>query len=305
MSQPSRWHDEANPNPQRRLVALAAAVPAIPVDLHTWDDVLARSAITRSTPRLLPSFVLSAIAGLTLVLLTRAVFSPPPAQTTAPSPVLMASETTRWRQGSDGVVVLEVGRLALPTPSAQWVRVKTPHVSIEAQRSRFLAEVVVNGTVISVEEGEVVVRMGGQERRLRAGDTLTWPPAPDLPNNLLVRPIELGCSEVGGDARRACLTAEARGDDLAAQAALSDLGALELRAGHPAAARAAWLESLERFGDGVLHPEVRLALLVEQVRARDFGAALQTARDFEVRCADDARVDDVRKLRIALEALPR
>jgi|GEM_PF-2143091 hypothetical protein len=302
MSQPTRWLDDPQRTDAQNVVALAASVPPREVDLHTWDDVLARAAVAPRGPRLVPTFAVSALFGVLLVLGARGLSKPAPSA--SPSPVLMASDTTRWRQEAGDVVVLESGRLSLPTPTSQVVRVRTPHVSIEARASRFLADVALNGTVVLVEEGEVVVRVGGQERRLRAGESLTWPPAPTVPENLLVRPSELGCSEVPAGERLGCLQKEAQGTDLTAQAALYEVGALELRAGHPAAARAAWRSSLERFGSGVLHPEVRLALLVELVRARDFGAALDVAREFERTCADDARVEDVRQLRVALEALP-
>lgn len=304
MSQPTRWLDDPTRAGPEALVARAAEVAPKPVDLHTWDDVLARAAAKPRGPKLLPTFVVSATLGVLLVLGTRTAMKPE-APSTPASPVLVAMENTRWHQEPGDLVVLESGKLSLPTPTSQVVRVRTPHVSIEARASRFLADVAVNGTMVFVEEGEVVVRIGAQERRLRAGESLTWPPAPVVPEKLLVRPTELGCSEVPSGERLACLEAEAQGAGLTAQAALYEVGALELRAGHHAAARAAWQSSLTRFGDGVLHPEVRLALLVELVRERDFGAALEAAKDFERVCADDARVEDVRTLRLALEALPR
>ncbi len=303
MNLPPRWHDEQTDlTPARKLVALAASVPPLSVQPGTWDELALRAAATPSGPRLLPSFVLSVVAGVLLVLVTRAALGP---GTTAPtpSPVLIASTSAKWNQQADGLVVLEAGRLVLPAKSTQLVRVKTPHLTIEARTSRFLAEVVVNGTVVFVEEGDVVVRMGTQERHLLTGQSLTWPSAPQVPENLLVRPAELGCAQVPAAEKRACLEREAQGTDLTAEAALYEVGALALREGRHAEARAAWLSSLERFGDGVLHPEVRLALLVEQVGARDFEGAQQTAREFERTCPDDPRLADVRSLRLALEAL--
>ena len=64
---------------------------------------------------------------------------------------------------------------------------------------------------------------------------------------------------------------------------------LEAKAGRSDGAIDAWRQSLKRFPDGVLHPEVRLALLVELVRARRFAEAEVVAREFEVACADDPR----------------
>lgn len=304
MNLPPRWQEQTDLTPARELVALAASVQPIPVQPTTWDDLMVRAAVSPPGPRLLPSFAASVMVGVLLVLGSQAVLNAARVpEAPAPSPVLMASTSARWRQEPDGLVVLEAGRLVLPAKSAQLIRVKTPHLTVEARTSRFLAEVVVNGTVVVVEEGDVVVRMGRQERHLLAGESLTWPSAPLVPQNLLVRPTELGCAQAPPDQRRACLEREAQGADLTAEAALYEVGALALREGRHAEARAAWHSSLERFGDGVLHPEVRLALLVEQVRERDFAGAQQTAREFERACPDDARLPEVRSLRLALEAL--
>ena len=304
MNLPPRWHDDPTDlTPARKLVALAASVPPLSVPPGTWNELALRAATSPSRPRLLPSFALSMVAGVLLVLITRAALGPGTTAPPPPSPVLVASTSAKWKQEAGGLVVLEAGRLVLPAKSSQLVRVKTPHLTIEARTSRFLAEVVVNGTVVIVEEGDVVVRMGTQERHLLTGQSLTWPSAPQVPENLLVRPAELGCAQVPAAEKRACLEREAQGTDLTAEAALYEVGALALREGRHAEARAAWLSSLERFGDGVLHPEVRLALLVEQVGARDFAGAQQTAREFERACPDDPRLADVRSLRLALEAL--
>jgi hypothetical protein len=51
----------------------------------------------------------------------------------------------------------------------------------------------------------------------------------------------------------------------------------------------------------VLEPEVRLAVLVELVRARKTDEAVAEAKAFEAAFPTDARADDVRSLRRSLE----
>ncbi len=82
---------------------------------------------------------------------------------------------------------------------------------------------------------------------------------------------------------------------------LYELGVLELKQGNRADALAAWTTSLSRFPSGVLHPEVRLALLVELTKERRFTEALSVARAFETACADDPRLGDVQAPRHSLE----
>ena len=169
----------------------------------------------------------------------------------------------------------------------------------EVSRSRFLAEVVAGGTMVRVEEGEVILRAGSVTRTIKAGESLTWPPAPTIPTQLLEAPPapESSCGSLGLEARRECLRREATSDSLQAQAALYELGLVEARQGALDASLRAWRESLERFPEGVLHPEVRLAVLIELVKARRFADAQEAARDFEAHCAGDPRRADVEVLR--------
>lgn len=281
-----------------KLVATAAAIVPAPVDLTAWDAVVARSAAPRRDGRLVFAFAGSLAAGVALVMaLTPRPVTPPAVE----PPVLVAAASARWTQGADGVVSLAAGRLSVERASGATVRVATPHATLEATRARFLAEVTAGGTTLVVEEGEVVLRGQGQERTVKAGQTLVWPEAPSIPAPLEARPTAVAqvCEGVG--ARLDCLRLEAKGDGLSAQAALYELGVAERESGHVADALAAWTTSLSRFPDGVLHPEVRLALLVELTRQRRFAEAVAVARAFEAACASDPRVADVQALRRSLE----
>lgn len=90
---------------------------------------------------------------------------------------------------------------------------------------------------------------------------------------------------------------EAKGDSLRAQAALYELGSVEVQEGELEAGLRSWRASLTRFPQGVLHPEVRLAVLIELIKARRFTDAREAARDFESSCPGDPRAADVEALR--------
>lgn len=276
------------------LIARAASVKPKPVDLAQWDEVVALAAVRpRRDWRLVPAFAVSLALGLGLVFLAT------PKREPLPAVQLVASSDAKWTQQSASLVVLTRGRMRVNEPSPVLVRLETPHVTLEAQRSRFLAEVIASGTSLVVEEGEVILRAGSVTRVVRAGESLVWPPAPTIPQALMENapaPAEARCANAGSG-RRDCLATEALGSSLEAQAALYELGALEASEGHVEAAISAWEQSLARFPDGVLHPEVRLKLLVELVRARRFSEAAKVADGFEQAASGDPRVEDVVSLR--------
>ncbi|MCA2980103.1 MAG: hypothetical protein INH41_16245 [Myxococcaceae bacterium] len=282
-----------------RVMAAAAAVGPAPVDLTGWDAVVARAARPRHGLRLGLAFAASAAAG---ALVVAALMPQRAALPAVEPPVLVAAASARWTQRPDGVVSLEAGRLSVERASAAVLRLATPHAMLETSRARFLAEVTAGGTTLVVEEGEVVLRGQGQVRTVRAGETLVWPEAPRIPPPLEARPTALAPVCDGAGSRLDCLRLEAKGDGLGAQAALYELGALERQSGHVDDALAAWTTSLSRFPDGVLHPEVRLALLVELTRLRRFEEAAAVARGFEASCGADPRRADVEALRRSLEA---
>lgn len=280
-----------------RMVANAASVGPRPIDAASWDELVARSAMRpRTDARLIPAFMLAVAAGAALVLL---LTRPAPAPAPPAAPQLVATAQTKWKQPSPSTVILSEGKLSMVRAGEAPVRIETPHAVLEVRQSRFLAEVVSSGTSISVEEGEVVLRSGSTTRVVRAGESLIWPPSPVIPQALLeVAPAtEVRCAATPAGERRGCLEAEAATSSLDAQAALYELGVLEAKSGRPERAIEAWQQSLRRFPDGVLHPEVRLALLVELVRARRFTEAEVVAREFEATCAGDPRRGEVASLR--------
>ena len=284
-----------------RMVAQAASVAARPIDAASWDELVARSAMSGepSRARLVPLFMLAFAAGVAAVLM---VARPEPRAPALPPPQLVASAGAKWTQSASDTVVLSAGRLSMVRAGAGPVRIETPHAVIEVRQSRFLAEVIASGTSIVVEEGEVVLRSGSTTRIVHAGESIVWPPSPEIPAALLAAPAptQARCAASPEGERRGCLEAEAATSSLDAQAAIYELGALEAKSSHPALAIAAWQQSLSRFPDGVVHPEVRLALLIELVRARRFADAEVVARGVEETCASDPRRAEVATLRALL-----
>lgn len=294
MTSPRRLLDEARTRSEE-VIARAASVPPHPLRPDGWDEVMTR-ALTRSpgAARLVPAFLLSFLLGAGLVIAFRPA-TPTPA---APTNVAYASPGSRWSALAPDEVSLQSGRLFVTRPSGATLRIRTPDAVLDVSRSRFLAEVVTGGTMVQVEEGEVVLRSGNVTRTVKAGESLTWPPAPAIPKQLLEAPrlSTSGC-ESPEPARRECLRREAVGESLQAQAALFELGSVEAGRGDLDASLRTWRESLERFPEGVLHPEVRLAVFIELVRARRFSEARAAAQDFEAHCAGDPRSGDVEALR--------
>lgn len=283
--------------PTEQLIALAASVPPRQVDLSSWDLLEARSSLeTRWRPALWLGFCAAVALGWGLGLLMK---HRPAAAHEVTGVELVASPDAQWVQDTAGTVSLKAGRLVASRVGDALIRLETPHVSMQAHRSRFLAEVVAGGTFLSVEEGEVVVRVGEAIHHVRAGQSLLWPPSPEIPPQLLQQAApETNCSEGSEGGLVDCLKAEASGSSLGAQAALFELGSLQVRSGHSSDAIEVWRQSLQRFPTGVLHPEVRVALLVELIRSRRFAEAEHVAREFELTCPDDPRREGVAILRM-------
>jgi len=299
MNETPRFLDHAQTDAER-IVASAAAVAPLPLQRDEWDAVMSRAVTARPSPlRLVPAFAGSLALGAVLVLALRP--TPPPAPVHAE---LVATAGAEWKQLAPDEVSLQAGRLAVARPGEGRLRVITPDAVLETNRSRFLAEVTSNGTTLVVEEGEVILRARGIERVVRAGESLVWPPPTVIPAPLLERTETTSgshCATATGAALVTCLASEAAGDTLDAQAALYELGALHAREGRRAVALETWRASLARFPNGVLEPEVRLAVLVELVRARKTEEAVAEAKAFEAAFPTDARADDVRSLRRSLE----
>jgi hypothetical protein len=260
-----------------------------PVDLGAgWDQVLSRATARRTSPMTL--VLAGALSMLVGVWATGALLK-------TREPDVVAATGTQWERRTDGAVQLQAGRLQ--TSRATTVRVESPQVTISALACRFAAEVISEGTRVTVYEGTAVVRSGdGVERTLGPGESALWPAAPVISPALSVQSApNVTCTDV------ACFERLARGDGLDAEVALFELGRQRAQAGDVARAVALWRESLTRFPGGVFDPEVRLSLLVTLTRQRQLGEALEAAREFEARQPDDPRLDDVRALRRQLEWL--
>lgn len=286
MGDTPRWSD-APQTPAQKLVALSAEIQPRPVDLAAgWRGVLVATAQPRSHWRLVPAFLASVALGAALVLILR--------PQTARSPEVLAASGAQWEKRS-GEIVVGSGKV---TVSSAAVKIVTPHLRVALFNGRVAADVSTTQTILFVEEGEVVMRSG---TRLQRGATLTWPPEPEISATLRAEATTAPICENAGAAQLAqCLELESGGDGLQAQAALYELGAFRARNNEPALALEAWRASLERFPDGVLHPEVRLALLLELTRLKRFPEAERTARSFEETCPEDPRRADVAKLRVSL-----
>ncbi|MFZ5439067.1 MAG: hypothetical protein ACOZQL_03615 [Myxococcota bacterium] len=301
MSQaPLPWNRSPDAAPEERAaveaVKQASAIAPRPVELaRTWDQVLERA--TRPARPSWRTFLTAVAAGVLLVLAGRGL-RPTPQQ------VLLAAPDARWEQRLDGGVQLTRGRLQ--TTKAAPVALETPQVSVLTSSARFAAEVLVEGTLVTVFEGEVLVRSGADERVLRAGETALWRAAPEIPASLEAHAAEpLASCSGAASGQRVCLERLAEGDSLTAEVAAFELGRLAARGGDEVRALEQWHGSLARWPDGVFAPEVRLALLRTLTHARRFAEAAEVAAAFEQRHPDDPRVPEVRRLREDLERAAR
>ncbi len=291
---------EAPGSEAERQIALAASVDPAPLDRAGWDEITGRALMRSPSPwRLLPAFALSTLAGVMLVLVVRPLLSSSPP---APKPAeLIASADSRWSHVSPEELSLQSGRLTFARPNGRVVRIRTPDALLETTNARFLAEVVPEGTTVMVEEGDVVLRSGTVERTIHAGESVTWPPSPVIPDALSVeQPIPGGKCQGEPASLRTCLEAESAGTSLDAEAAGYELGVLEARARNGRRAIEVFRGSLARFPTGVLAPEVRIALLVELVKSRRFAEGVVEARAFVEAWPEDPRRGDVEALGVAL-----
>lgn len=277
-----------------RAVTRATEIAPRPVELSAgWDAVLERATK--------PSRAGWRVLTVTLVALAVVVAGVVRLQRGAPA--VVAAADAHWEQRTDGGVHLTRGRVE--TTRAVAVSLESPQVSVLTRGARFAAEVVAEGTRVTVFEGDVVVRSGGEERVLHAGESVLWPVAPELPATLEVPPAPpSSCSGTPAE-QLACLTQLAAGDGLTAEVASFELGRLATRAGEDAAAAERWRTLLARFPEGVFTPEVRLGLLGALTRQRRFAEAAQVARDFERDHGEDPRLPEVTRLREQLEHVAR
>lgn len=276
-------------SPEDEVVAKVARVAPEALPSEGWEQVLERAVASGpSLGQLAPLFLTSVALGALLVLALR------PSSPPLPRSELVVAADSRWSRIAPDEFSLQSGRLEVSRPAGN-LRIVTPDAVLETVGGRFLAEVTEAGTLLTVEEGEVVLRAGGREHAVRAGQSLAWPPAPQIPPQLEAAPPVMGGRCASAARRRDCLREEASREGLDAQSALFELGLLEVEEGRLEAGLGAWRESLARFPDGVLHPEVRLASMRELARARRYAEARAIATEFELRCADDPRLAEVRR----------
>jgi len=160
------WRDgatspDAHEQRAAEVVQQTHALGPRPVDLGAgWDQVLSRATARRTSPTTL--VLAGAVSMLVGVLATGALLK-------SREPDVVAATGTQWERRTDGAVQLQAGRLQ--TSRATTVRVESPQVTISALACRFAAEVITDGTRVSVYEGTAVVRSGdGVERLLRGLD---------------------------------------------------------------------------------------------------------------------------------------
>jgi hypothetical protein len=288
------WARSAEVPPEEAAAAAAVKraveIPPRPVELSAgWDGVLERAMKPERSPG--RWLVVAVPVALLLAVSVKATLAVRPHDE---APALVASTAARWDSGADGGVQLTAGRLETTRRVA--MTLESPQVTLWTDASRFAAEVVAEGTRVTVFEGEVFVRSGGEVRTLRAGESGLWPVTPPLP-----KALELNAPPPSSCGDDACLEAAAQGEELGAEVALFELGRLAARSGDDAAALAHWQRSLARFPDGVFTPELRLSVLGALTRQRRFTEAAAVAREFEQRYPDDPRVPDVTRFRQTLE----
>ncbi len=290
MREPRSWAADEPTSPAARLTAVAASVEPRQVDLSRWREV---SAVASTRPRVdwrafatfVGAMAVGAMICLAILRPDRAVLHVEPA-------------LAQWTI-EDRTIRLDAGRLAVRQEAGLPFQIVTPHLTITGSQCRAAAEVTASGTSVVVEEGEVVLRAGKSQWVLHAGQSVTWPPTPNIPSRLEPKADPSVCS---GEAP-GCLERQSQGEGLGAQTALFELGKLRSREGHSEEAVAAFQDSLRRFPDGVLEPEVRLALLVQLTRARRFAEARAVASQFELRFPEDPRGAEVRQVKAQLEQL--
>ncbi len=291
---PVRWAERPH-STASRWVALTTEVEPRRVDLNRgWQNVLVAAAAPRSDWRQVPALLVSMVLGAVLVLLAwPALRAPALAQ-------IQAGDDAHWHVNGREVVI-ESGHVTFHSPGRGALDVATPHVKIEVSNGRVAAEVTAARTTVWVQDGEAVVRTRESFQRLRSGDAFSWPPLPAISERLIPSTAPaLVCESAAPDVLGTCLETESQGTSLRAEAASYELGVWQVKAGHGERAVETWRRSLERFPEGVLHPEVRLALMLELVREQRLHEAGDVASAFEKACSDDPRRVDVARLRRSL-----
>jgi TolA-binding protein len=221
--------------------------------------------------------------------------SPSPAPVVdAPAEGVAVASGAVWSSPSPAALKLDLGRVEV-RPHAEPYTVTTPEVTLSSTNARYAADVTEAGTTVRVFEGDVEVFNGRERVTLSAGEERTFRAGP-APSALDVVPPAVSspaCARYSLEQRVACLSKEGGGVGLRAQAALYEAAYLQAKAGRAAGAELTLRESLRRFPHGVLHPEVRMALIKALVAQGRLGEAGDVGRDFLFECEGDPRVSEV------------
>jgi hypothetical protein len=269
----------------------------------TWDAVLARSVVRAARPRW-PAFVsggLGFAAAAAVLTFIASVAAPrerdPLREEHAPSaqqgssaeaqpvtPLAGARLVAATERGGPARLVEGQVR-GRPSVRATAEVLASPHGTVTWRDARFLLDVTAERTLLFVEAGEVVWRGADGERVLHVGAELRAPPL------VQALPPVADCAAAATVERVACLEALARGDGLAAENALFELGWLELQArprtggADPALRR--WETYLARFPEGALEAEARAMRVLTLAEAGRTGEAREELRRFHAAMPDD------------------
>ena len=246
---------------------LAAAAEVPPFDQASRLRVR-RALVDRPAPsqglRLALVFAASLLLGVGATWL---IIRPGPAREST-SPQVVASPGAVLRPITNGVELRE-GRITIATTTP--VTVLTPQLEVQVQRGRAAVEVARGASMVQWLEGVTVVRRQGREVTLVPGERLHSDDARLTVLRELVpeAPAETTCD--GGDVE-GCLTRVSTGGDVSAQAALLRLALRAVERRDWRSADAVARQSLGRFPEGVLVPELHLVRF-EALRQLKQGAA--------------------------------
>jgi TolA-binding protein len=210
--------------------------------------LVARVGVRRE-PGLVPAFALSLLLGVAVTW----------------GGLRLRSEPELW---------LDVGAVATPLPGGgvaltagrvvvharRELKLETPELEVRVVRGAVAVVAEPGRSLVEVLEGAVEVRREGLQVSLRAGEKVTSED-PRLTSSRLHVAVPQTPGPCEGAGARACLERAAEGDDVQAQTAVLRLALEAIEARAWARAEALSRRSLARFPEGVLAPEVHLALL--------------------------------------------
>lgn len=189
--------------------------------------------------------------------------------------------------------------------------VRTPQLDVQVGVAHCRIQVAGEVTTVDVQDGEVRVRRGegpvvvlSGGTRLRSDDPrlapvpLPAPVAPAAPPQ--PAPVSDACAALAPDARTACYTRLAMGDDLAAQNALYMLGQQEREAHRASSAIQYWRAYEQRFPQGALWPEAAAGILTARLDQADWAGALAAAEAYLARVDSGGRSPEVKLIRANL-----